>query len=80
MAASVFNNAIADAGVDALNSLSFALSGPALILPDGFTANSVSGQIVDNVFVGQGAVPEPGTLALFGIGLVGLLTSRRRKK
>jgi len=35
---------------------------------------------IDNLFVGTRTVPEPGTLALFGIGLFGMGLSRRRKK
>ena len=77
-----FNDTTATATVDAFNSLSFALVGPALILPDGFSANSVSGMIVDNVFVGArvSAVPLPASGPLFIAALAGLgLLSRRRK-
>ena len=64
------NVSFINANVNSLNSLSFALSGPALILPDGFTANSEFGSIVDNQFAsGVSALPLPATLPLFGSGL-----------
>jgi hypothetical protein len=63
---------------------SFALGGsPVFILPDGYTANSADGAIVDNYYVGfdpfakdTTAVPGPSTLILIMSGLV-LLASRR---
>jgi hypothetical protein len=45
-----------------------------LDLPEGYTANSTDGMIVDNVYRGQ--VPEPSVLALVGLG--GLVFLRRR--
>ena len=64
------NVSFINANVNSLNSLSFALSGPALMLPDGFTANSEFGSIVDNQFAsGVSALPLPATLPLFGSGL-----------
>ena len=74
-------DSITFAGVDSFNSLSFSTSGPALILPDGFTANSVSGAIVDNQYVGgAGIVPVPGALTLFGSGLAFMGFARWRRK
>ena len=59
--------------------LSFAPSGPAFDLPPGWTANSVSGNIVDNRFVGA-AVPEPGGLTLLASGALLLLGLARRAR
>ena len=52
--------------------LSFAPSGPVFDLPAGWTANSISGNIVDNRFVGA-AVPEPGALTLLASGALSML-------
>ena len=41
----------ANAAVNFLNGISFPTTGPVFILPAGYTANSVSGNIVDNQFV-----------------------------
>lgn len=68
------------------STLSFPLSGPVFDLPAGYTVNSVSGQIVDNQWIGAsvpgsgGSVPEPASLALLGIGLASVAAARRRKK
>jgi len=59
--------------------LSFALSGPVFALPSGWTANSVSGNIVDNRF-GGAAVPEPGALTLLASGALLLLGLARRAR
>jgi hypothetical protein len=62
--------------------LSFAPSGPVFNLPPGWTANSISSNIVDNRFVGLSTVPEPSALILFGIGalpLLGMGVAFRRK-
>lgn len=63
---------------------SFALGGsPVFILPEGYTANSADGTIVDNYYVGfdpfaasTTPVPEPSTLMMLLSGLV-LLVGRR---
>lgn len=52
--------------------LSFAPTGPVFDLPPGWTANSISGNIVNNRFVGT-AVPEPGALPLLASGALWLL-------
>jgi hypothetical protein len=69
-------SASGDANVDFFHSLSFATSGDVFNLPSGYTVNSVSGNIVNNRFVGASA-PVPPSLLLLGSGLLGLLGWRR---
>jgi len=64
--------------VYAMDTLYFPLSGPVFNLPDGYTATIVGLNVEDNRVV-RGTVPEPGSLALLGLGLAGLGLSRRRK-
>lgn len=45
-----------------------------------FSNNSDDGYGLDNVTVGSVAVTEPGTVALLGLGLIGLLLSCKRKQ
>lgn len=55
------------------STLSFPLFGPVFNLPDGYTANSLSGLIVDNRWLGladPSPVPEPSSLALLLAGLL----------
>jgi hypothetical protein len=55
----------------------FAAGGPVFNLPDGFTANSISGNIVDNHWIG---VPEPASVLLGLIGAAGLALFAIRRK
>lgn len=58
------------------STLSFSLVGPVFNLPDGYTANSISGGIVNNRFV----VPEPGTLSLIIFAFSALLLHQSPKR
>jgi hypothetical protein len=61
------------------NTMGFPTSGPVFTLPEGYTVNSADGSIQNNRFVGAStAVPEPGTLALLGVGALTLGVYRRR--
>ena len=63
----------ADASADFDSTFSFPLSGPVFNLPDGFTANSASGLIVNNLWLGiagPSPVPEPSSLLLVFAGLL----------
>ena len=70
---------------DFANTMSFPLSGPVFNLPLGFTANSLSGLIVNNQWLGgpedvpQG-VPEPATVTLLGLGVGGFVAASWRKR
>jgi hypothetical protein len=59
-----------------LNTLGLRTTGPVFNLPAGWTANSLDGSIVNNVFV---AVPEASTWALFALSLTGIFAARRRE-
>jgi hypothetical protein len=63
------------------NSLDFPVGVPLFVLPDGVTVNAPDSFVFDNVFApgGAAAVPEPGTLSILSLGLVGAGAMRRRK-
>jgi hypothetical protein len=65
----------AEANSDFGGTLTFATDRPVFDLPAGYTANSVDGGIVDNVFV---AVPEPGCVAAGAVGVMALARRRGR--
>ena len=56
----------------------FSTTGPVFNLPDGFTANSATGLIVNNQWAG--AVPEPGSIVLSILGCMGLTVFRRSRR
>lgn len=60
---------------DYYSSLSFVIDQPVFDLPPGYTANSVSGGILNNSYLG---VPEPGCLAFTAVA-AGLMTMFRRR-
>lgn len=73
----------AQAQVDFLNTMSFALTGPVFDLPAGFTVNSPSLGIVDNrwIFAPQQqppSAPEPSLLFLMGAGAAAMLRRRHQ--
>ncbi len=71
--------ALADFG----NTISFATDGPVFDLPDGYTVNSVQGQIVNNRWLGgapSSPVPEPNSLILCAIGALGLAGHNWRQR
>lgn len=59
---------------DFFDTVNFPTSGPVFNLPAGFTANSISGMIVNNQWIG---VPEPGSIVLSIVGFIGLAVVRR---
>jgi hypothetical protein len=44
-----------------------------------FTSSTGNGFAIDNIVVNEAAVPEPGSLAIFGLGLAAVAGLRRRK-
>jgi hypothetical protein len=70
-------NQVKQSGNDFTN---YALSGFTGLNSFSVKGNSGSWLAVDNITINAAAVPEPGTLAVFGLGLAGLAAMRRRKQ
>lgn len=60
---------------DFMSTATFVTGSPVFVLPEGYTANSVSAGIVNNVYV---PTPEPASVGLFLLGGLALLPRRRR--
>jgi hypothetical protein len=58
--------------------LGFEIGEEVFVLPEGITANSIDGQIVDNIFVGV-AIPEPATAVLLACAVGALALGRRAR-
>jgi len=75
-------NSGTSATLDFLHTLGFPSDRPVFNLPDGYTANA-GDYLVNNRFVAAtappAAVPEPGTLTLVGMSIVGLMLTQRRR-
>ena len=76
---SVLGEGTGSSTVDALNTFSFATSGDVFDLPDGFSVNSVSANIVDNRFVAVVPLPASVVLMISGLGTL-LLGARKRSR
>lgn len=64
--------------IDAANSLTLALDGPVFVLPEGFSANSADGVIVDNRFINP--VPEPSSIAVALLAIGASVVNLRRTR
>lgn len=54
---------------------------PVFVLPKGYVVNSADGSIKNNYFVGNlgvNAIPEPSTIVLFGLAVIGILFLRSK--
>ena len=71
--------------ISGIDTFGFPTDGPVFNLPQGFTANSATGLIVNNRWVipdigPVNPVPEPGTLVLFTASMLGMQMIRRRRR
>lgn len=67
-----------DSKIDAGHTFALSTDGPALILPEGFSAYSTSGEIVDNQFFAPAIVPLPSALYLLTATLALLVRARSK--